>query len=219
MTQERYELTLTHLYLIDQELDLNLTSTFDLPRLPHDLKSKGEHIVEKDEEGKIEKAYFLKEGKQHGEGAVFYSNGQKQHGAFYQNGLLHGPSLFYSQEAEVLARSWFYVGQKQGKSHLFYSSGKLYSCQRFKDGRLSGKQETFYENVAVFSNRCCSRAFRWRYSGVRKRLRANVHLHRNPFHFNARIVSRKSHSRCRCSKVIGSRRILSWTRSFLFHRN
>lgn len=82
---------------------------------------------------------------------LFYPDGSLQAEMFYDQGLLHGPSTWYSQEQKVLAQTWYVHGKKTGKAKFFYLSGNLASVQRFKAGVCDGLQEYWYEDNACKS--------------------------------------------------------------------
>ncbi len=82
------------------------------------------------------------------QGAVveYYPNGTMQRKCFYTEGVLHGPSYFYSETGRLLSEAWFCRGVQQGKLHQYYSSGTLYCIQNFKDGKREGPQRFFEEH-------------------------------------------------------------------------
>ena len=77
---------------------------------------------------------------------ISYPNGKTKSESFFLNNVLHGPSIFYSQEENILAKAWYIYGQQQGKAWFYYKNGNLASLQRFKNGRWHGKQEYYYQN-------------------------------------------------------------------------
>lgn len=81
----------------------------------------------------------LKERKTLQEGSLFKIS-------HYLNGKLHGPSLFYGKNQELLAEEWYFDGVKQGKALLFYQSGKVYALLKRKDGKKEGDQVYFFES-------------------------------------------------------------------------
>ncbi|HEY4832264.1 MAG TPA: 6-hydroxymethylpterin diphosphokinase MptE-like protein, partial [Waddliaceae bacterium] len=75
-----------------------------------------------------------------------YPNGNIKRKWFYRDGQLHGPSIFYAENGQLLAEGWFSEGFREGENKQYYLSGKLYSLQNFHKGTLNGKQRYFYEN-------------------------------------------------------------------------
>jgi antitoxin component YwqK of YwqJK toxin-antitoxin module len=134
-----------------QETDSSLLIS-KLPRLSDPLLEQEGLVLEKDEEGRIRAAYLTTDGLKHGESRLFYPDGKIKANLFYDRGILHGPSFFYS-EAQVLLTETLYVqGKKEGKVHYFYLSGKLASLQRFREGIPYGLQEYWYENGIIKSS-------------------------------------------------------------------
>lgn len=68
---------------------------------------------------------------------------------YYCNGLLHGPSTYYSKSGKILAKTWYINGKKQGKAKKYYLTGQLHTLQRFHEGFLDGLQESFYQNGSI----------------------------------------------------------------------
>lgn len=77
---------------------------------------------------------------------LYYSDGSVKAEMFYEKGLLHGPSTFFSQKGQVLTKTWYVQGKKMGKVRYFYESGAPASLQRYKEGILEGLQEYWYED-------------------------------------------------------------------------
>ncbi len=68
---------------------------------------------------------------------------------YRHNGLLHGPSIYYNSEGNMLARCWYADGVRQGKASTYTQDGTLASIQSFKDGRREGLQHYFYPSGVV----------------------------------------------------------------------
>lgn len=74
----------------------------------------------------------------------YHPNGQLAAEQFYLDGLLHGPSTYFSEAGSVLSRHWFIKGKREGKAFSYYPHGSLQSIQRYRNGVWHGRQETFY---------------------------------------------------------------------------
>lgn len=77
---------------------------------------------------------------------ILYPLGQVKGRSFYLNGLLHGPSCFYSPEGKLLSKTYFHQGKAIGECLQFYLSGCVYAKLYYEEGHFQGKQEYFYEN-------------------------------------------------------------------------
>lgn len=75
---------------------------------------------------------------------LFYPSGAIKMEQHHQQGKLHGPTSYFSEEGALLARGWFVSGARQGKQEAYYKSGKLHSIQRYKAGLREGVQECYY---------------------------------------------------------------------------
>ena len=75
---------------------------------------------------------------------LIYPSGQLKWQGFYRNGVLHGPSTFYSEDGTVLASTLFVEGDRQGDARTYYPSGALHSIQPFSRGLRHGDQHYFY---------------------------------------------------------------------------
>lgn len=74
----------------------------------------------------------------------FYQNGKMRSLQYIKEGVLDGPSLFYSETGKIVAYSTFKNGQREGESKLFYATGQLFARLNFKEGEPEGIQEYFY---------------------------------------------------------------------------
>lgn len=64
---------------------------------------------------------------------------------FYRkNGVLHGPSTYFSEKGQVLSKTWYFEGKKVGKLVRYYPNGQLYAIERYIDGKPHNLQEYFY---------------------------------------------------------------------------
>jgi antitoxin component YwqK of YwqJK toxin-antitoxin module len=77
---------------------------------------------------------------------LYYDTGVVRGEMHYQNGVLHGPSTFFSEKGTVLSKTWYVQGKKVGEVCTFYLSGARASLQRYKEGILDGLQEYWYED-------------------------------------------------------------------------
>lgn len=133
--------------LIVQDPSLGLN--FDEPFIPLLIPEKPDHgfrfsdgsllLCEMAREHSIEKL-----GLREGQYKIMYPGGKLKVECYYLDGLLHGPSYFYSEEGQELSLSWYIRGKKEGVALTRYSSGALYSRQQFIGGREEGKQEYYY---------------------------------------------------------------------------
>jgi len=64
----------------------------------------------------------------------------------YHKNLLHGPSVYYSKNKNILSKSWFFLGKRQGKSYKYYTSKKLYSVEQYKDDLMQNEQLYYFED-------------------------------------------------------------------------
>jgi hypothetical protein len=77
---------------------------------------------------------------------LYYPSGALKAESYYLNGLLHGPSHWYTEEKVLLAESTFIDGKQEGEALWYYPSGALYSRQNFSNGLLDGEQTYYYED-------------------------------------------------------------------------
>lgn len=78
-----------------------------------------------------------------------YSEGQIKVEYYLKGSSLHGPSIFFSKEGQVLAKCWYVDGLKEGKEHHFYRNGALKSLNQFKNNLQVGLQTYYYKNGSV----------------------------------------------------------------------
>ncbi len=150
MSIDQYLLSLSELIICDSELDIQIVTPFDLPRLSQKSESRGV-VREKDPAGNVRCTYLVSDGRRHGECRIFAEDSTVRSEMFYLHGKLHGPSIMYGDQGQVLAKTWYYDGKRMGKAYFYSTSGALVSLQRFKDGQWEGIQEYFYENGAAKS--------------------------------------------------------------------
>lgn len=67
----------------------------------------------------------------------------------YHENLLHGPSIYFSKNKDILSKTWFFLGKKQGKSYKYYASKKLYSIELYKDDLMQKEQTYFFEDGSI----------------------------------------------------------------------
>jgi antitoxin component YwqK of YwqJK toxin-antitoxin module len=70
---------------------------------------------------------------------------------YFLDGILHGPSTYYSNQGNILSQNWFFKGLQQGKAWRYYPDGTLASKQGFHDGQWEGTQEYFYSGGSIKS--------------------------------------------------------------------
>lgn len=139
------------LKLIDDEFGLNVYENFKPLRIPEEPKNflalEGEHLlcIDRFSDGGLELAIY-KSGLFDGEYKLTYSSGKIKLHCFYEQGKLHGPSIFFAENGTRLTEAWYLHGKQMGKCHWHYPSGNLYSIQRYLEDVWHGKQEFWYEN-------------------------------------------------------------------------
>lgn len=74
----------------------------------------------------------------------YYPDGQLCGKHYTSNGVLHGPSRFWSQNGTLLSENWYVNGKKEGKCRTWYRNGTLKSCVPFKEGLQEGVALYFY---------------------------------------------------------------------------
>lgn len=152
MTYEQYRLTDSELLIEDPDMRISFRLPWNFPQVNDTpLLEKEGLVVERDEAGQIIAAYELSAGKKHGACRLFYPDGQIKAKMFYEQGALHGPSIFFSTEQKKLAETWYIQGKKVGQAKYFYSSGMLSSRQRFREGIPDGMQEYWYTDGKIKS--------------------------------------------------------------------
>lgn len=153
MEHQKYRLTENRLVIQDRDLGIFIDEPFTLSKIPSDFSLKKERelelVINKGLSGSIKEVYLTKEGIKHGEKKLYYEKGRPRAEMFYYEGKLHGPSIYYSKDGQILSESWFYKGIKQGIVKLYYLSGKLYALQSFKDGVREKKQLYYHENKNI----------------------------------------------------------------------
>lgn len=80
---------------------------------------------------------------------IYYECGALKGECHFKNGLLHGPSIYYTKHGSLLAKADFVEGIQAGECSWYYLSGALYSKQHFLNGVLEGEQIYFYEDGLV----------------------------------------------------------------------
>src|SRR5262249_19638849 len=81
----------------------------------------------------------------------FYPDNTLKLEQYYLNGVLHGPSTYFSKEGRILSYHGYVNGLQQGKAWQFYMDGSLASIQRFRDGQWDGLQEYYYPHGTLKS--------------------------------------------------------------------
>lgn len=148
---EEYSYKNHSLKIIDKELDLDFQENFSPIRIPEDPKNnqvlKDGHVlrIHRNSNRGFEYAVFNGED-MNGEYQLTYPSGKIKLHCFYNWGKLHGPSIFFGEEGNVLTKAWYVLGKQTGKCWWYYNSGNIYSIQRYLDNVWHGKQEYWYEN-------------------------------------------------------------------------
>lgn len=84
-----------------------------------------------------------------GEYVYVYPSGGVRGRHYYLQGLLHGPSRFYSPEGLLLAQSWFLHGKQVGEALWYHREGTISCRQHYKDGLRHGLQEYYYADGTI----------------------------------------------------------------------
>ncbi len=74
MSKDQYDFSSGALRIRDHELNIDIASSVSLPRLPVEFAGHGV-VVEHDKEGNLKSAYFVCEGRRHGECRLFAEEG------------------------------------------------------------------------------------------------------------------------------------------------
>jgi len=120
----KYLLDNNQLVIIDEVLEINITSDFHLPTFDNLYSVKliqGQH-----------ETYLIKGQKRFGLCEQYYSNGTLRAKMFYKNDLLHGPVKYFSSTGSLLVDSWYFEGEKVGRVSKYYTNGKSYSEEYYK---------------------------------------------------------------------------------------
>lgn len=137
---EGYRIENSEITFIDSELGIDIREDFSIPTF---LESRGERpLFEK--RGEIERGYFKRDGKLHGEHLI-KRDGKVVSRCYYFEGMLHGPSYFFSGDI-LLSESFFIYGKLYGKVRRYYLSGDIKAVERYLDGKMTEEQEYFYRN-------------------------------------------------------------------------
>ncbi|NGX43959.1 MAG: hypothetical protein K1060chlam3_00117 [Candidatus Anoxychlamydiales bacterium] len=81
--------------------------------------------------------------------SFFYEDKKLLAEVCYHKNLLHGPSIYFSKNKDMLSKSWFFLGKKQGKSYKYYASKKLYSVEQYKDDLMQNNQLYYFEDGSI----------------------------------------------------------------------
>lgn len=74
---------------------------------------------------------------------------------YFKDGILHGPSLFFAENGNLLAETLYLHGKKEGQSYYYYPSGAVYADQTFVNGLWEGKQLFYYPNGQLKTDMAC----------------------------------------------------------------
>lgn len=133
-----------NLFVKEAHSPLKIPFPLSLEKDLQDIASRHTLRVIKGKRNKIIEAYIEKDGLKNGQCLVFHPDGSIKQESFYTEGKLHGFSVFYGLQQQVLTKSWFIRDQQEGRSHWYYAEGPLYCIQRFRNGLWENKQEYFY---------------------------------------------------------------------------
>ncbi len=132
----------------DPELNLSFHETFSPLRIPEERKrgiTHGKaHLEVYTHEGTPYAFGWLKNQKLDGEYLHVYPSQKTKGRQYYKDGLLHGPSNFYSPKGKLLSESWFINGQQEGRTNWYYANSRLHSHQFYHKGQWHGIQLFYY---------------------------------------------------------------------------
>ncbi len=157
MEKEIYELKQGKLRIIDENLGIFLEDDFaptlidETNPLKTKLKEGETLILKRNIEGAVYQAFAEHGGLRDGQFCLFFPDGSLQGVTHYKKGVLHGPSVFYTQKGVVISESYFFNGVYQGKVKHYFENGELCKVESYKDGKLHGKQTHYYESGGVKS--------------------------------------------------------------------
>lgn len=140
----------------DPVLKISFTEKFApllIPKKPErGMKEKSGHFLECFAEKAIPYAWtWIQDKKFDGEYLLVFPSQKVKGRQFYKNGLLHGPSSYFTESGSLLAESWYLNGLQQGKCTWYYSNKSLYSSQRYRDGQWEGMQLFYYQDGTIKS--------------------------------------------------------------------
>lgn len=99
---------------------------------------------------KIEKLNWKDKSVQHEKVLrLYYDSGAIKGESTYHEGLLDGPSQFYTEDGKLLSNATFKNGKQEGECLWYYPSGAIYSKQNFRNDFWEGDQIFYYENGQV----------------------------------------------------------------------
>ncbi|MEM1283683.1 MAG: 6-hydroxymethylpterin diphosphokinase MptE-like protein, partial [Chlamydiota bacterium] len=140
LDEESYRIENGFIVIDDEEIGLKISAPFSPQMIP-------ERVINLEKNDDYVKEIFMEyEEEPDGQYLCFNEECLLEGEMYYSNGILHGPSTFYSETGDILSRSWYINGKKEGKSWQRYDAEKLYSLQRFQNGVWNGLQEYFYKN-------------------------------------------------------------------------
>lgn len=153
MSKKQYELDEGKYILIDEELQIHLEEEFHFPPLPSldACKDSAGFEMHWGGEGELIELYSLQRGLKHGLARHYHKNGSIKWEACYKEGLLHGPSKYFSDKGTLLSITWFYEGKEEGVSYQYTIHGSPFSKLCFRKGLLHKRQEYYYEDGSLKS--------------------------------------------------------------------
>lgn len=136
------------LKISDPELGIKYERAFNPILIPQNIKETAQWKSHEP----VGEVYAYVNGIREGETLLYYPDGGLKARQYYWEGLLHGPSTFFSRDGKILGQSWFIEGKREGKTRLYYTEGQIYSIQNWVNGMKEGKQTTFYPKGGVKSS-------------------------------------------------------------------
>lgn len=153
-----YQVKDGHIDIRDKDMGLVIKICFEPHMLPKGTLKEGKQLddgcvlrVVVDNDCRVSESYIEKNGVRQGQCLLYYPKGKIKAESFYDKGVLHGPSSFWSDTGVLLSLMWFIHGVSQGKAIDYYATGELCRIQRFVDGALDGRQEYFNKDGVVNS--------------------------------------------------------------------
>lgn len=95
------------------------------------------------QENEFEKWLSL-DGRRHG--ICYLKTSTLKAEAFYWQGELHGPSIYYHAKGEKLSQTYFVHGQRWGLAQFWYPSGVLAKQLHYQEDKLEGEQRYYSAN-------------------------------------------------------------------------
>ena len=144
-----YHFSYDGLTILEPTLEIDLSLSFSMQRLPKSNHQSSTHKVIQNSLGNIIEQSIEMGGLLNGEMKQYYDDGSIKSHLHYLKNELMGPQRFYSTNGDLLSESWYVNGKKQGAHKKFYLDGSLYSIERYKDDDFHLTQEYYYQKGQI----------------------------------------------------------------------